>query len=544
MVRLRFVLIAVVLGIATVWGQTPVGTAFVYQGRLTDGGVPATGAYDFRVRLFDAALGGNLVGSPNTVHREDVAVASGTFLLSLDFGTAAFGASKRWLEIGVRPGASTEAFTVLAPRQEVTPTPNALVASSITGVLPVANGGTGSTSQNFVDLTAGQTIGGAKTFSSAPSFVALAAPFNVASTGIVPNLNADLLDGTHASAFQRRYQSVRVVAKSGGDYTDPLAAMNDVSSWCPSPTSGDPCLLKIMPGTYDIGANSLQMRENVHIEGSGMSSTVIKGALDSGTSGLVSGARNTELRHVTVLNLFTGGAAANAMAIYNDGNNWFYLDHVDARALYAANASGIHQVNDAATFMNGVTAKARGSSNSYGIYSSGSSVDITDLEVHVDGGGSNFGIRLYTTDNYVPYAEIRHARVTVSNSNAQLNYGIYNRNVALAVNGAEIDVSYAKVYNYGVYNLDGNFLANVGLRDVVADVEGAAAFGVFNTNTGGNLTLDHSDIKATTNSIRNDNAAKTFRVGASKLTGTAWGTVKCVHSYNDSYNPLNSSCVP
>jgi len=26
-----------------VWGQTPLGTAFIYQGRLTDGGAPATG---------------------------------------------------------------------------------------------------------------------------------------------------------------------------------------------------------------------------------------------------------------------------------------------------------------------------------------------------------------------------------------------------------------------------------------------------------------------------------------------------------------------
>jgi hypothetical protein len=96
-----------------VWGQTPLGTAFIYQGRLTDGGAPATGVYDFRVRLFDAALDGTLVGTPHTVFREDVAVATGTFALTLDFGAAAFGASKRWLEIGIRPGVSTGAFTVL-----------------------------------------------------------------------------------------------------------------------------------------------------------------------------------------------------------------------------------------------------------------------------------------------------------------------------------------------------------------------------------------------------------------------------------------------
>jgi hypothetical protein len=40
------------------------------------------------------------------------------------------------------------------------------ISSGLTGVLPVANGGTGSGTQNFVDLTTIQTVGGAKTFSS------------------------------------------------------------------------------------------------------------------------------------------------------------------------------------------------------------------------------------------------------------------------------------------------------------------------------------------------------------------------------------------
>jgi hypothetical protein len=31
-----------------------VGTAFTYQGRLTDGGTPANGTYDLRFRLFNA----------------------------------------------------------------------------------------------------------------------------------------------------------------------------------------------------------------------------------------------------------------------------------------------------------------------------------------------------------------------------------------------------------------------------------------------------------------------------------------------------------
>ena len=40
------------------------------------------------------------------------------------------------------------------------------IATGYSGVLPIANGGTGSATQNFVDLTTAQTIAGAKTFSS------------------------------------------------------------------------------------------------------------------------------------------------------------------------------------------------------------------------------------------------------------------------------------------------------------------------------------------------------------------------------------------
>lgn len=41
-----------------------------------------------------------------------------------------------------------------------------LASSEVTGILAITNGGTGSSSKNFVDLTTAQTVGGVKTFSS------------------------------------------------------------------------------------------------------------------------------------------------------------------------------------------------------------------------------------------------------------------------------------------------------------------------------------------------------------------------------------------
>jgi hypothetical protein len=94
-----------------------VDTGFMYQGRLTDGGSPANGSYDFLFRLYDSPSGYNQVGS--TAPRDDVAVTDGYFTLSLDFGNV-FGGTALWLEVSVRPGISGGGHTTLWPRQALT----------------------------------------------------------------------------------------------------------------------------------------------------------------------------------------------------------------------------------------------------------------------------------------------------------------------------------------------------------------------------------------------------------------------------------------
>ncbi len=97
-------------------------TAFMYQGRLTDAGAPANGVYDLEFKLYDA--GGAPIG--NTT-REDVQVTDGTFTVQLDFGQPPFvSGAANTLEIGVRPGTSTGAFTAMSPRQPLTSSPYAI----------------------------------------------------------------------------------------------------------------------------------------------------------------------------------------------------------------------------------------------------------------------------------------------------------------------------------------------------------------------------------------------------------------------------------
>lgn len=101
----------------------PIDTTFTYQGHLNDEGVPATGVYDLRFRLYDSASGRTQIGPTLTL--DDVEIIDGAFTAALDFGEV-FDGSARWLEMSVRAGSSSDAYTILSPRQALTAAPYAL----------------------------------------------------------------------------------------------------------------------------------------------------------------------------------------------------------------------------------------------------------------------------------------------------------------------------------------------------------------------------------------------------------------------------------
>ena len=101
---------------------------FTYQGRLATNGVPVAGAYDFEFRNFDDPSAGSQLGGVNSL--DDIEIVGGVFTVTLDFGDVDFDGNPRWLEIAVRPGASTNGYTTLSPRQPITATPYAIQAAS------------------------------------------------------------------------------------------------------------------------------------------------------------------------------------------------------------------------------------------------------------------------------------------------------------------------------------------------------------------------------------------------------------------------------
>lgn len=119
--RLAFAAMAA-FTLANVASAQTLGGGFTYQGTFADNGTPANGNYDFEFVLFTVATAGTAV---QTVTQADLPVNGGLINTVIDFGAATYNGAVKWVEVRVRPGASTGSYTALTPRQALTGAPYA-----------------------------------------------------------------------------------------------------------------------------------------------------------------------------------------------------------------------------------------------------------------------------------------------------------------------------------------------------------------------------------------------------------------------------------
>ncbi len=147
-------------------------SVFTYQGKLNDAGVPASGNYDFTFKLFSVVSGGSQIGAD--VLRDDVQVTNGVFTVNLDFGASPFtSATANYLEILVRPGASTGAYTLLAPRLAITNSPYSIKSLNADNATNATNATTATTAINATNATNATTAVNATTATTATNALQL-----------------------------------------------------------------------------------------------------------------------------------------------------------------------------------------------------------------------------------------------------------------------------------------------------------------------------------------------------------------------------------
>lgn len=175
-------------------------------------------------------------------------------------------------------------------------------------------------------------------------------------------------DHTHGGLYLKKYAYVLIVAKSGGDFTDPVDALNSISDASVS----KPYLVKIMPGVYDIANRPAIIKDYVSVEGSGRSSTRIVYSAGPGLGvTVVQAASHAEIRAITLESNVDGGGAYPLLLAYP-----------------VKSASVLSDV--ALVMRSGGTA----------IRSANSSLTIGDVSIEVTG-GSNYGTCLANTSGSV-----------------------------------------------------------------------------------------------------------------------------------------------
>src|SRR5882672_8470384 len=273
--------LVLVIGVRQVSAQ---GTAFTYQGRLSDGSQPANGNYDLTFSLFGTSNAGSQVGF--TLTHSAVGVSNGLFTVLLDFGIGVFTGADRWLEISVRTNGSG-AFAVLNPRQPVTAAPYAVTAGNLTGVVP--------------------SSGVSGTYSNAVTFGNSANQFAGAfygSGGGLSNVDATSLGGVAYSNFWRIGGNAGVATNryiGTTDYQPLEMRVNNLRAIGILPTlSGWPNIVGGAPNNYILPDDT----------GATISGGVINGIGNTCGSSIIGGGRNNLLQ-INAAGSFIGGGQWN-----------------------------------------------------------------------------------------------------------------------------------------------------------------------------------------------------------------------------------------
>jgi|GEM_PF-1297830 len=311
---------------------------------------------------------------------------------------------------------------------------------------------------------------------------------------------------THDGIYQKRYANVIVVAKNGGDFTDPVAAVNSITD----ASAINPYLVKIMPGVYDLPA-ALRMKSNVDVEGSGENATKLAGAFDNGVVQFYF-ANTAELRSLTVESNGKGSAySVNSTAVNVSACSYAGVRNVTAKA-FNGPTQGIYIENATEPKFHNVTVIAAGESSNVGVkyfvYDI-SPLVIENMNVTASGGTENFALVGFRGGDMPGAAIVKNSTLTAKNGSNQ------NVIVSTGTNDSLTLVNITGSASGGNYN-----------------------YGVFGSNISA-LNIVNSTLNASYRLMENNqsvNIVNSQLIGGPILPVTT-NSVKCMGVYDGNYNP-------
>jgi hypothetical protein len=358
---------------------------------------------------------------------------------------------------------------------------------------------------------------------------------------------------------------------SGQALLDAVAAIPTNATSVPTPAN--PWLIKVGPGTFNLGNEQLVLPDYVTLQGSGFASpsgsplTVVTAAGSNAFTGtIVAGPSSSEIHDLGVRS--TGGTRAIGIS---NGGGILVLDHVfasggGANGSYAVYSTGGElTVNDSVLSAdgNGVNsamslyaeattvrversvARVSGATNSngaYGVYVVGGSLDLTDskIESNVADDTPVYGLRL----SGGVYGTLDRTFIRAACNGSGFAYGAYPQQPTtfLSVRASRIEVSGSGCEANAIRAFD----STVEVLDSYLSASGATSNAIKTTSATGSpsVRVHRSSLIGVAGAI--DNAAGfVTRVGGSGLFGgvTNAGTLLCINSYHHvQFTALNPSC--
>lgn len=338
-----------------------------------------------------------------------------------------------------------------------------------------------------------------------------------------------------------RYSHTFLVGSSGTPTQNGaalLAAMTTISNSNPSATN--PYLLKLEPGQYDLGNQSLKLLPYLDLEGSGEGPTLISSTISSPATpplnATLVAASNSEVRFLNVSN---AGSDFFQVAVYvptNTTNVRFV--HLTASAnLAGAKAAALYN-SGTSQLENSTLSAANSTTDNYALFNSpGTTVTLQSSKLTAKGGTFTYGLYNLGT------ATLQNNTLTVSGA-SQANNGIYNTASGTFLNSSISATGTSSSYglvNAGAATVQNSTLSAVGGNNAVSNTL---------YTTAGTVIVQNSTISASSSSFAIYIDSATVKVGGSQISATVTyfivhpqsSQLVCVASYDTNFQPLPVSC--